>query len=213
MHAWIRTAIFLLVCLPVASPDHAQAVDVAFWTPYRVDADTYGLFPLDRKDLTDTQGSATFQSIETVGEVAFETQGKFGGAIRLDGRGAIRGAGQDLCRRAPGGRGLGQTRPLSCQGSLCGLPSRHGGAGKTIRSPSRHDQRLRPTGGRPGAAALGDNQLRRQERRRSSSPAARYPWDAGSTWPESTTSSRSASAACISTGASSGKRPSNTAKA
>ena len=90
MHAWIRTAILLLVCLPVASPDHAQAVDVAFWTPYRVDADTYGLFPLDRKDLTDTQGSATFQSIETVGEVAFETQGKFGGAIRLDRRGAIR---------------------------------------------------------------------------------------------------------------------------
>ena len=32
-------------------------------------------------------------------------------------------------------------------------------------------------------------------------PQARYPWDAGSTWPESTTRSRSASAACLSTGA------------
>ena len=90
MRRRIQAGVFLLFCLSAAWPDDTHAVDVAFWAPYRVDADTYGLFTLDRKDLADTQGTAAFQSIETVGEVAFEAEGKFGGAIRLGGRGAIR---------------------------------------------------------------------------------------------------------------------------
>jgi hypothetical protein len=63
MRRRIPAAVFLLFGLSAAWPDDTHAVDVAFWAPYRVDADTYGLFPLDQKDLADTQGTATFQSL------------------------------------------------------------------------------------------------------------------------------------------------------
>jgi len=76
----------------VASHSEALAIDVAFWAPYRSDAHTYALLHLDQKNLAEAEGFAKIEKVELLGDAAFDPAGKFAGALRLRGAGALRAA-------------------------------------------------------------------------------------------------------------------------
>ncbi|HEY3322611.1 MAG TPA: glycoside hydrolase domain-containing protein [Planctomycetota bacterium] len=70
----------LLMCV------NALGTDVAFWTEYKTDADTYLLMPC-----TDLKtGEGKIASIDTVGEPTLDPQGKFGSALKLNGRSGLK---------------------------------------------------------------------------------------------------------------------------
>ena len=93
----MRTVSCLAALLTLASS--ALAVQTAFWRPYTTDQYTYALMHFDADNPTRAEGKCG--AGETVGQVAFEPNGKFGGAARLDGQGAIKFLPTELF---PGGR-------------------------------------------------------------------------------------------------------------
>ena len=85
----MKTAILSLVLL--ASAAAAWAVDVAYWSEYAVDPKDEHLFLLmafNDGDLRKAAGAVA--SVEAVGDAAPAPDGKFGGALRLGGRGALK---------------------------------------------------------------------------------------------------------------------------
>ncbi len=93
----VPTLSILLVLLVLASS--ALAVQTAFWRPYTADQYTYALIHFDADNPTRAEGKCG--AGEIVGQVAFDPNGKFGGAVRLDGQGVVKFMPAELF---PGGR-------------------------------------------------------------------------------------------------------------
>lgn len=66
----------------------ASATQTAFWRPYQGDPQTYGLFHFDDPSLVQAEGP--IGGAQVIGQAAYEAAGKFGGALRLQGHGAVR---------------------------------------------------------------------------------------------------------------------------
>lgn len=87
-----------VVCLVVVFLCGAACgTDVAFWTEYQADAETYLLLQFNG-DLKTAAGKVS--SVETVGEPVAEPQGRFGGALKLNGRSALKVSSAEIF---PGG--------------------------------------------------------------------------------------------------------------
>jgi len=87
VHGSVGIALWAVVLSALlAAP--ARATDTAFWKPYEPDEDTYALIHFDDAELAAAQGEIA--KVEHVGKPAFEAQGKFGGAVKLDGASAVR---------------------------------------------------------------------------------------------------------------------------
>jgi hypothetical protein len=76
------------VCLAlVAAP--ASATDTAFWQPYaHANEETYALFSFDDPLLRNAEGKIA--AIDVLGEAAADPAGKFGGALRIGSKGALK---------------------------------------------------------------------------------------------------------------------------
>ena len=68
----------------------AAATDVAFWSPYKTDANTYLLCGFDEKTLSQVEGAAKVGKVEAIGDAAFDPSGRFGGALRVGGGGSLK---------------------------------------------------------------------------------------------------------------------------
>ena len=68
----------------------AAATDVAFHVPYRSDANTYLLCPFDAQNLSDIEGTAKVAKSEALGDAAIAPQGRFGGSLHVQGKGAVK---------------------------------------------------------------------------------------------------------------------------
>jgi hypothetical protein len=77
-----------IVALLVALAAPAHAADTAFWKPYEPDDATYALFHFDTAELAKSEVKAA--TAEVVGQAKFEPQGRFGGCLSLNGRGAVK---------------------------------------------------------------------------------------------------------------------------
>jgi len=75
----------------------ADGADVAFWTEYQDDPETYLLLQFNG-ELKAAGGKAA--SVESIGEPVAEPQGHFGGALRLNGRSALKVSAKEIF---PGG--------------------------------------------------------------------------------------------------------------
>lgn len=80
-------AIALCTALALGLTSRSPAVQTAFWRPYTPDQYTYALMHFDADGPTKAEGKCS--AGETVGQVTFEQEGRFGGALRLDGQGAL----------------------------------------------------------------------------------------------------------------------------
>ena len=84
-----RTITFLVsTAALLAGSSGLQATDTAFWTPYQTDDNTYALVQFDDAPLAKVEGKMT--GAEKTGDAEFAPTGKFGGALRVAGNGALK---------------------------------------------------------------------------------------------------------------------------
>ena len=74
--------------LVAASAVITDATETSFWDPYEEDDQTYALLHFDQHDPWRTGGET--RAVETIGEVEWTEDGRFGGALKLTGEGALR---------------------------------------------------------------------------------------------------------------------------
>ncbi|MCM8804390.1 MAG: LamG domain-containing protein [Candidatus Omnitrophica bacterium] len=84
----MRVKFILLILLNSFFIPFSFCTDTSFWKQYKVDDKTYCLFHFDKDDFSDYEGK--IKSVERIGEVFFEKEGKFGPCLKLNGKGAIK---------------------------------------------------------------------------------------------------------------------------
>ena len=89
----IRARVCAAVTLAWALASAAHATDVAYWQPYQSDDHTYLLCAFDGSRPAEVQGFAKAAAAELLGGAAFESDGRFGGSLRVGGAGGKRSHG------------------------------------------------------------------------------------------------------------------------
>ena len=80
--------VFLFVLSGFIFSSLSFATQTAFWRPYTADSFTYGLFHFNTPAFSDYSGN--IKGVKIIGQVKYDSNGKFGGCAKFNGAGAIK---------------------------------------------------------------------------------------------------------------------------